>query len=201
MSSAKLTSVGSLVALLSGLAPLTTGCAFRTEQEATGAAIVVDERSGVLGGVRFGDSVAEVRVRMGRPTDNADGFFPEDTDFTGPPSIPAPPSDQRPPTRPEPMHYEDTAFLVSPTVGVYAMATFADGARTRAGIGVGDELSGVDEAYPQVVCGSAVAGEPLFGGDPPTYPWCRTGVGNVGVFFGGDPIESITLTRAGGGGG
>jgi hypothetical protein len=46
-----------------------------------------------------------------------------------------------------------------------------------------------------VTCGEQVAGEPLLGGEPPKYRWCRTTVAHVRVFFGGDPIESITLTR------
>jgi hypothetical protein len=48
-----------------------------------------------------------------------------------------------------------------------------------------------------VECGEAVAGEPLFGGETPTYPWCRALIGDTRVFFGRDPIESITLTSYG----
>ncbi len=74
------------------------------------------------------------------------------------------------------------------------MATLADDARTRAGVGVGDELARVREAYEGVECGEAIAGEPLFGDDYPTYSWCRTRVRRIRVFFGEDPIESITMT-------
>jgi hypothetical protein len=89
---------------------------------------------------------------------------------------------------------------VSPSVGVFSMATLADGARTRAGVGVGDDLDDVRQAYERVNCGEAIAGEPLFGDDYPTYPWCRALVGSVRVFFGEDPIASVTITsyRAGG---
>jgi hypothetical protein len=31
-----------------------------------------------------------------------------------------------------------------------------------------------------------VAGEPLFGGETPTYPWCGGLIGDTRVFFGGD---------------
>jgi hypothetical protein len=130
------------------------------------------------------------------PTDAEDGFFPAGTDFTGPPSIPSPPSARGTRTPPETLHYDDAAFIVSPTAGVYAMATLANGARTTAGVGVGDDLDHVPEVYERAECGEAIAGEPLFGDDYPTYRWCRVTVGNVGVFFGEDPIESITLTRA-----
>lgn len=94
---------------------------------------------------------------------------------------------------PTPLHYRDTAYLVSPTVGVFSMVTLESGARTREGVGVGDELARVRERYDRVDCGESVAGEGLFG-ETPMYPWCRAIVGDVRVFFGEDPIESITLT-------
>jgi hypothetical protein len=157
--------------------------------------VLVDERTGAISGVRFGDSSDEVHRRLGEPTDTKPGFFPADADFTGPPFIPSPRSDQASRVPPEELHYEDKAFLVSPTAGVFSMAILAEGARTRTGVGVGDELGRVREAYQRVECGEAIAGEALFGGDTPTYPWCRAIVGDVRVFFGEDPIESITLTR------
>jgi hypothetical protein len=157
------------------------------------AVVVVDERHGKLHGVRFGDDVEAVRKRRGSPTDDAQGFFPRDSDYTGPPSIPNPRSD--PNVAPTPLHYGSSAYLVSPSVGVYAMATLADGARTRAGVGVGDDLALVRERYDRVRCGESVAGEASFGGDTPMYPWCQATVGGSGVFFGEDPIKSITLLR------
>lgn len=159
--------------------------------------VVADEHAGVLRDVRFGDTAAEVRARLGEPADTEDGFFPAGTDYTGPPAIPSPRSDQGTRTPPETVHYDEAAFLVSPTVGVYSMAVLAEGARTRAGVGVGDPLARVRAAYERVSCGEAVAGEALFGGETPKYPWCRAIVGDVRVFFGADPIESITLTRLG----
>jgi hypothetical protein len=163
--------------------------------DAEAPTVVVDERVGVLHGVHFGDSEGEVRARLGEPSDDHQGVFPEGADYTGPPAIPSPQTDQRPPRRPTPLHYDETAYLVSPTVGVFSMATLEQGARTRAGIGVGDDLELVRERYERVECGEAVAGEPLFGGETPMYPWCRAIVGEIRAFFGEDPIESITLTR------
>jgi hypothetical protein len=74
--------------------------------------------------------------------------------------------------------------------------TTNDGEETRRGVKVGDPLARVRERYRGVACGEAVAGEPLFGGEIPKYPWCRTCIGDVDVFFGDDPIQAITLTRA-----
>jgi hypothetical protein len=159
--------------------------------------VLVDEQAGVLHGVRFGDSEGEVRARLGEETDDRDGYFPAGADFTGPVAIPSPESDRGSRIPPSELHYDDTAYLVSPSAGVFSMATLEEGARTRAGVELGDELELVRERYDLVECGEAVAGEPLFGGEPPTYPWCRALVGPTRVFFGGDPIESITLTRYG----
>ena len=159
--------------------------------------VLVDEQVGVLHGVRFGASEREVEARLGEETDDHDGLFPEGADYTGPPAIPSPGSDRGSRVPPAELHYDKTAYLVSPTVGVFSMATLEDGARTRAGVGVGDDLELVRERYDWVECGEAVAGEPLFGGQTPTYPWCRALVGDTRVFFGGDPIGSITLTSYG----
>ena len=145
--------------------------------------VVVDERAGSLHGVRFSETSAEVRERLGEPTDAEDGFFPAGVRYTGPPSIPAPGG------RPTPLHFDDTAYLISPDDGVQAMATVAGGARTRAGVEVGDALARVREEYEPVVCGEEV------GGEGEGYDWCRARVGPVSVFFGGDPVASITLTR------
>jgi hypothetical protein len=153
-----------------------------------GLLTVVDERAGVLRGVRFGDAVAEVRRRLGRTTDDEDGFFPAGTSFTGPPSIPTPASDQGTRAPPATLHFRDTAYLVSPTAGVFAMATLDERARTKAGVAVGDELARVREAYPRFQCGRAD-----YGGEGRSYQWCRTQVGRIRAFFGANPIESITL--------
>ena len=168
--------------------------ALALRDDAAGTPVRVDERAGMLRGVRFGDSSARVRELLGEPSDREQGFFPEDADFTGPPSIAAPQSDQGTRVPPETLHYDDTAFLVSRTVGVFSMATLSPAAETRHGVGVGDPLERVRERYASVRCGEAVAGEALFG-DTPMYPWCRARVGDVDVFFGEDPIESITITR------
>ena len=159
--------------------------------------VLVEERAGVLHGVRFGDTESQVRARLGDETDDEDGFFPAGADYTGPVAIPSPESDRGSRVPPSELHYDDTAYLVSPTAGVFSMATLEKGARTRAGVAAGDGLERVRERYDRVDCGEAVAGEPLVGGEPPTYGWCRAVVGEVRVHFGGDPIESITLTRSG----
>ena len=151
--------------------------------------VLVDEKVGVLHGVHFGDGVRDVRRRLGPEADDRDGFFPAGATYTGPPSISVPQANRRPRVRPIELHYDDYAYLVSPSAGVFAMATLERGARTRAGVGVADDLERVRERYVDNECGRASATESA------AYPWCRADVGDIRVFFGGDPIGSITLTR------
>jgi len=167
----------------------------REDEEAP--SVLVDERVGILHGVHFGDSEPEVRQLVGDETDDRSGFFPGGTDYTGPPAIPSPATDDGSRAPPSEFHHDDTAFLVSPTVGIFSMATLEQGARTLAGVGVGDDLELARASYDRVECGEAVVGEPRFGGETPTYRWCRALVGDIRVFFGAEPIESITLTRNG----
>jgi hypothetical protein len=153
--------------------------------------VVVDERAGTLLGVRFGDSEEEVRARLGEPTDDYEGVFPEGARYTGPQFIPIPESDAGLGGQ-KPLHYGDASFLVSPTLGVFAMISLDGDARTKAGVGIGDELEKVREVYDRVQCGEAVGGEPVFGGETPKYPWCLVR-GKIRVFFGEDPIDSIMI--------
>ncbi len=151
------------------------------------AAPALDENAGTLGGVRFGETAAQVRDRLGDPSDSAAGFFPKGVAYSGPPGIPSP--DQGTGTPPQALHYGKSAYLVSPTAGVYAMATAAKGSTTKAGVGVGDPLADVATSFKHIDCGQTG------GGEQPPYNWCRATLPKVKVFFGGDPIRSITLTR------
>jgi hypothetical protein len=146
----------------------------------------VHENAGSLGGVHFGETAKQVRDKLGSPSDDAAGFFPKGAVYTGPPGIPSP--DQGTGARPTPLHYGDRTYLVSPTVGVYAMATLAKGPKTDAGVAVGDPLAKVATSYKHIDCGQVPRGE------APAYDWCRATLPHVRVFFGGDPIRSITLT-------
>jgi hypothetical protein len=183
-------------ALILSVALLLTGCGKATS---TGAQtpVVINEGAGVLAGVHFSDSAQDIRTHLGAPIDSRPGFFPAGAHYTGPSAISAPVADQaRPRVQPTPLHYKEFAFLVSRRVGTFSMATLTKGARTRAGVAIGDQLDRVRQAYKRVNCGKQGFGEPVSGSEErPTYRWCRTVVAGVHVFFGGDPIESITLTH------
>jgi hypothetical protein len=176
------------VLLVIGIAAIAVAAAVVARDPDPPRPVAIDERHGVLGGIRFGASQAQVQARLGEPTDDYEGFFPRDVAYTGPIGIPSPQTDQRPPTVPTPLHYDGTSYLVSPTVGVFSMATTEAGARTSRGVGIGDDLTLVRERYPSVLCDE-------FGPrEGHSYPWCRALVGDVRIFFGDDPIASITLT-------
>jgi hypothetical protein len=149
---------------------------------------IIDEQQGSYGQIGFGSSGAEIRAAFGEPG-GGDGFYPLGADsYRGPPSIKAPGG-----TRTL-LRYGEVAFLVSPRVGLYALTVTRPDAATLRGVAVGDPLDAVRANYERVTCGKAVAGEPIFGGDVPTYSWCRAQVGRSSVFFGDDPIRSVTLT-------
>jgi hypothetical protein len=149
---------------------------------------LIDEQHGLYGQVGFGSTEAQIRATFGEPGDG-DGFFPLDADsYKGPPFIKAP--DGKEPTV---LRYEEVAFLVS-SDGVFAITVTRPAASTRAGVSSGEAIQAVRESYERPSCGEAVAGEPLFGDSTPTYPWCRVRLARTNVFFGGDPIESVTLT-------
>jgi hypothetical protein len=151
----------------------------------------VDERAGSIEGVGLGASETDVRAAFGEPL-GGEGVAPDGEVFRGPVSLSYPGGEQSAHLR-----YEETTFLVSPSTGVYALMTTNDGDRTSAGVAIGDPLERVREGYEDVRCGRAPAGEPIWREEPATYPWCRTRVGDVEVFFGDDPIEAITLGRPG----
>lgn len=95
------------------------------------------------------------------------------------------------------------SVLVDERVGILHRVHFGDGEPEVRQL-VGDEsddrnafVRACARQVRPVDCGEAVASEPLSGGETPTYSWCRVVVGDIRVFFGADPIESITLTRYG----
>jgi hypothetical protein len=164
-------------------------------EEESGAPTVIDEVDGSYGGVRMGASEAEVRRDFGEPG-GGEGFFPlgeEFGDIGGAPAVRNwPPNDRSEPTV---LRYEDVAFLVG-SRGVFAFVVTAEGARTRRGVAIGDPLEKASRTY-RFGCSEGHAGETLWG-DALTYPYCRGTIGErIRVWFGEDPIRSITLARVG----
>ena len=154
---------------------------------AAGRAPAVDENAGTLGG--------RALRRDGRPGARRSSAI-RATARTGSSRRAWSTADRRDPVaRPGHGHAPERSttapapYLVSPTVGVYAMATTAKGSTTKAGVGVGDPLAGVATSFKHIDCGRYGRRR------EPTYNWCRATLPKAKVFFGGDPIRSITLTR------
>ena len=159
--------------------------------------IRLDELRGTYRGVAIGDSTQEMRRRLGAPAplakaDECD-LCPVGTDYydIGPPTSIAPPS-----RKPGPEHegegdgrYRDVAVLIDHR-HVFGFVITAEGAQTRRGVGIGDDLHLASRRYRTVRCGTANEGS-----EYPNFPFCSGRVARRRyIWFGQDPIRSITLT-------
>ncbi|HXV32768.1 MAG TPA: hypothetical protein VD769_02065 [Gaiellaceae bacterium] len=148
----------------------------------------IDDVRGAYGPVALGDTRAALFAAFG-PTERASLEEPlspigAGDEFEGPNFVPMN-------AEPEIYRYEDASFWFE-NGQVTGFELTSPGARTSRGIGVGSDLAAVREAYPELECGDAPAG------DIATYPYCagRLGPGRW-VWFGGDPVSNITFTSAG----
>jgi len=181
------------------LAALSGGCTFGGDDSPTTGEPVptpIDENVGAYGGIEMGSSEANVRRVFGEPGDG-EGFFPLGEAFGeigGAPGVRNWPPDFR--EAPTVLRYDNVAFLVGPR-GVFAFVVTAEGVRTKRGVGIGDPLARARQVY-GAGCGEQPYGEPLFGGETPSFRWCRTTIDDrIRLWFGRDPIRSITLARVG----
>ena len=176
---------GSAVAAVA-LALVVPACTLTDEDERRGRAnVVVSEAEGSVLGIRLGSHERRIRRVLGKPV-AGDGYFPLGEHYRGPVAIPSPGPGLV-------LRYDDFAFLLSGE-RVFSFMVTREGAKTSRGVAIGDDLDEVRRTYDAVRCGEAPAGETLFGGTS-TYPWCRARVGRNAVFFGDDPVASITVTR------
>jgi len=148
-------------------------------------AIVVDERRPSFRGVGFGSSSAEVERRLGEG-DRSDGFAPAGrlpSDAGVPLGLPNPVGVEH--ERPELRRYDDSAFLLLQD-RVYAMMLTGAAVETSRGVGIGDSIDEVRRRYDDVRCAEVPGGG--------TYPSCQARIrARRFVFFGGDPIRSVTF--------
>lgn len=148
---------------------------------------LVDDRIGAYGGVQMGDTAQKVRRVFGEPS-TAPGFSPAGklpAEVGGPEWIPGPG---------RLFKYEDVGFLLNGRV--YAFIVAANGAETTRGVAIGDRMDEARKAY-RLQCTRVAGGEGLFGvGGQEFYPSCGTRLGGgLRIWFGRDPIASITLLR------
>jgi hypothetical protein len=155
------------------------------EDERPARPIRVDPVAGSVASVRLGDTRAKAEARLGPapPWNDEQSVEPLEEDWN---EIGAPSG----------MDYRGTPYVLRyphTTVElengrVIAIVTAERGARTPAGIGVGDALDAARDAYPALECWDAA--REGFG----TYPVCSGRVkAKRWLWFGEDPIRSIAI--------
>jgi hypothetical protein len=167
------------------------------EEPAPRSARVIDEVRGTYRGVGIGDSAAEVRRVFGPREDAGDGPFTplgagSFAEVGGAMFIASPGMIPHTPRDPELLRYRDVSFLLLDE-RVFALMITANGAATQEGLAIGHDLDGAGERYDALNCKDAEIGD--FG---ETFPFCAGRVApQRHIWFGQDPIRSITITRTG----
>jgi hypothetical protein len=158
----------------------------RPVDEPGSRALVIEEGAAAFRGIAFGED-RELVIRKLGPKREADGTIaPTGERFE---DIGAPPFIDIPGVTHEVFRYPDTTVLLTEN-GVYGFVITADDAETLAGVGIGDNLALAEDRYGDLECGIARAG------DYRTFPYCGGMVGaGRWIWFGQDPIRSITVTR------
>jgi hypothetical protein len=157
---------------------------------------LIDETRGTVNGVGLGATSAQVVAAFGRPPSpwtSHDPVTPLNGDDStgGPGHIPA----RGLHSRSGVLRYPDYSFYLQDD-RVWTIEIVDQGAHTKRGVGVGDSMSLVQKAYPQLDCSEGDRGED----EPDPYPVCtgQTGPQHY-MFFGGEysdpgiPVKSITI--------
>lgn len=170
------------------------GCGEEGDREPGGAGLTIDERRGTLGPIGLGSSLREVEARFGAG-ERADAGTTERTPLQGSleelglPWTTDPPPGGGGSTL---LRYPDAVFKVA-AARVVLFSIARAGVTTRGGVGIGDPLGRVRERYEGARCGIRNAGS-----DAPEYPYCVVTVApRRFVWFGRDPIRSITVAAMG----
>jgi hypothetical protein len=163
-----------------------TACDQAARSDRAVAELVIDEHAGTINGVGLGASPREVRRAFGEP-DSDSPLLP--TDDVGLPWIVAPPKNHPRDERAISLAYRDMDFLAMRSTGVYKLAVWRAGARTTGGVRLGDPLATARQRYPRISCG--IRNE---NSEYPAYPYCCGRFGAHWIWFGQDPISSITIS-------
>ena len=187
---------GSLPSLVLGLAAFLGGCGDSTAAESGATRIVrVDERKGSVQGVRLGDSLSEVKRRLpggveADPRTSRTLPLVGELEELGLPGIIDPPREGTPIERFGLLRYRHLSITFAPPTGAFVIKIAIPGARTLAGVGLGDPLEAARGAYPDMRCDVQNRNSEYV-----AYPYCTTKLENgFYIWFGQDPIRSITLS-------
>lgn len=160
--------------------------------------LAIDERRGSVGGVELGASKGDVRARFGDYGDRLRAYpiepleMDEDERSGGPWSVATGPHHLGPgglKGEQVTLRYRGVSFFVRKD-RVFGFMVTSDEGKTRRGVAVGDDLSAAKNAYPELRC------EPQSESDTtaPQKANCSGRVpGGRYIYFGGDPIESVTV--------
>lgn len=151
----------------------------------------IDENAGAYRGVSFGDPVRAIKQVFGeqRPAGEYERGTPfryPDGGTYGPWVLQFGDYDPFGPT----LRYYDVVFTFKGRHGLGAFEVVEPTAGTRKGVRIGDPLERADAAYPELRCGTVNEDT-----DYEEYPACtgKLGPGRF-IWFGGDPIKSITMS-------
>jgi hypothetical protein len=159
----------------------------------------IDEKRGTYRGVGIGDRAEDVFRVFGRvPVSGTDKpVAPLKDDFVeiGGATLISTPCKGRAPGMSgiATLRYDHVTFLLCDGRS-HGFIVAVENARTLRGVGVGSDLRDAQAAYPRLRCGEASYGEALVG-EPPSYPYCGGKIdGRRWIWFGRDPIGSITIS-------
>jgi hypothetical protein len=167
-----------------------------SDEPAPHAARVIDELRGTYRGVGLGDSARDIRRVFGRGQEGGDGpFMPlgarNFVEVGGAMFIRTPGFPSTPRT-PRLLRYQDVSFLLVDDK-VYALMIGEARAATQEGLAVGDDIDAVGERYDDLNCDVTEVGD--FGDE---LPYCAGKLApGRHIWFGQDPIRSITLATTG----
>jgi hypothetical protein len=151
---------------------------------------VVDERAGTVDGVGLGDGRDAIRRALGPGTEGRMiPTVPREIEFEKlglPWTLDPVPGVRR--TEVLTIRRNGVSLLVAPRVGAYAVFVWRPGARTTEGIAVGDALDAARTRYDDLRCAARNRDS-----EYASYPYCTGRVGDNYLWFGQDPIRSISV--------
>lgn len=164
------------------------------EEDAAGrrAEMLIDARAGTVNGVALGSDRGKIRQELGRARREGlmlprlpSGIAVEDVGI--PWTLDPLPGVRR--SRVLTMIYNGISFLVAPDSGAYAFSVWNPDARTTSAVRIGDQLESARRRHPGLRCGIRNRDS-----EYTPYPYCKGRVGDNYVWFGQDPIRSITVS-------
>lgn len=164
------------------------------EEDASGrpAPTLIDPGAGTVNGVGLGDHRAAIRRELGPA--RTEGFMlprlPDDVvleDIGLPWTLDSLPGVRR--TRVLTLFYDRMSVLVAPRMGAYAFFVWRPHARTTSGVRLGDSLTSAVRRHPGLRCGIRNRASEYV-----PYPYCKGRLGDNYIWFGQDPIRSITVS-------